>query len=234
MIIHTEKPFYWFSKPVVLSYTSTMLKMDIHRHTDFPGGAKIIAANHPSTTDPFFVAAMVRQQAFIMIKDVLFQVPVLGEYLRRSGHISVKAGQGQEAIDEAMRQLKAGRNIIIFPEGAISPLEGGFHKAHTGVARLALMSGAPVVPVGVHLLTERLHTFHSCVKGQHETSHWYLRGPYNVTSGRPLYFSGDADDRRRVRIVADMVMHHIIELAHESQSRMDRSSGMLTEALETL
>ncbi len=233
MKIHTEKPIYWFSKPVVLSYTRTMLKMDIRKHTAFPGGAKIIAANHPSTTDPFFVAAMVRQQAFIMIKDVLFQVPVLGEYLRRSGHIPVKAGSGQDAIDAAMQQLRSGRNIIIFPEGAISPLEGGFHKAHTGVARLALMSGAPVVPVGIHLLTERLHTFHSCVKGQHETSHWYLRGPYNVTTGQPLYFKGNADNRRQVRTVADIVMHQIIELAHESRSRMDRSPGALAGAFET-
>ncbi len=232
--IHTEKPIYWFSKPVVLSYTGTMLKMDVRRHTDFPGGAKIIAANHPSTTDPFFVAAMVRQQAFILIKDVLFQVPVLGEYLRRSGHIPVKAGGGQVAIDAAMEQLKAGRNIIIFPEGAISPLEGGFHAPHTGVARLALMSGAPVIPVGIHLQTERLHTFRSSIKGQVEYSHWYLRGPYNVTTGQPLYFHGDPQDRRHVRIVADAVMHHIIELAHESESRMNGVSGALAGAFKSL
>ncbi len=226
--IHTEKPIYWFSKPVVLSYTSTMLKMDVHKHSKFPSGAKIIAANHPSTTDPFFIASMVRQQAFILIKDVLFQVPLLGEYLRRSGHIPVKAGGGQAAIDAAMAQLEAGRNIIIFPEGAISPLEGGFHQAHTGVARLALMSGAPVIPVGIHLLTERLHTFHSTVKGQEEWSHWYLRGPYNITTGQALYFHGDPEDRRHVRVVADAVMHHIIELAYESASRMNGAPGALS------
>ncbi len=234
MKIHTEKPIYWFSKPVVLSYTGTMLKMDVHKHTTFPNGAKIIAANHPSTTDPFFVAAMVRQQAFILIKDILFQVPLLGEYLRRSGHIPVRAGGGQAAIDTAMACLRAGRNIIIFPEGAISPLEGGFHKAHTGVARLALMSGAPVIPVGIHLQAERLHTFQSNVKGQAETSHWYLRGPYNVTTGQPLYFQGSPDDRRQVRVVADAVMHHIIELAHESESRMNGASGALAGAFELL
>jgi 1-acyl-sn-glycerol-3-phosphate acyltransferase len=232
--IRTEKPIYWFTKPVVLSYTHTMLNMDVRKHTEFPTGAKIIAANHPSTTDPFFVAAMLRQQAFILIKDILFQVPLLGEYLRRSGHIPVKAGSGQAAIDAALAHLRAGRNIIIFPEGAISPLEGGFHQAHTGVARLALMSGAPVVPVGIHLLTERLHSFRSNVKGQVEWSHWYLRGPYNVTTGQPLYFHGDAEDRRHVRVVADAVMHHIIELSYESASRMNGVPGMLSGAFETL
>lgn len=234
MKICTDKAFYWFSKPVVLSYTGAMLKMDVRKHTQLPAGAKIIAANHPSTTDPFFVAAMLRHQSFILIKDLLFQVPILGEYLRRSGHIPVQAGKGQAAIERAMEHLKAGQTVIIFPEGEISPLGGGFHKAHTGVARLALMSGAPVVPVGIHLLPERIRSIRSTVRGKIEYGHWYLRGPYNVTAGRPLHFSGDVEDRSHVRVVADTVMHHIIELAHESESRMNRSSGLLTPAIESL
>ncbi len=229
-----EKALYWASKPVVRTYTGTMLKMDIQRKGELPAGAKIIAANHPSTTDPFFVAALIRHQSFILINDILFQVPILGEYLRRSGHISVKPGHGQEALDAALEYLKDGRTVMIFPEGEISPLTGGFHKARTGVARLALASGAPVIPVGIHLLKERIHSIRSVVRGRVEYGHWYLRGPYNVTVGTPLYYQGNVEDHPHVRSVADNVMHHIIELSRESENRFFHTPGMLTGAFEAL
>lgn len=216
-----EKIFYRISRPIVLSYTSAVLKMDVQRFDLLPPGPAIIAANHPSTTDPFYVAGMLRRQSFILIKDLLFQVPVLGEYLRRSGHIPVEAGHGEEALTAAADRLRAGHTVIIFPEGVLSPVEGGCAKARTGVARLALMSGAPVVPVGIHLQMDRAHIYQSNVKGQVEMSRWYFRGPYHLTVGKPLRFSGDLNDRPHVRNIADTVMQHIMELAHESERRMN-------------
>ena len=213
---------YFFSRPVVRTYTGTMLKMNVQKLQEFPSGAKIIAANHPSTTDPFFVASMVGQQSFILINEVLFQVPVLGEYLRRSGHIPVCSGSGKAAIDTALERLSEGKTVIIFPEGALSPLGGGFEKPRTGVARLALMSGAPVIPVGIHLRWERVKVIRSVVRGKEEYGRWYISGPYNQTVGAPLYFRGDVNDWEHTRRVADTVMHHIIELARISQNRMDR------------
>ena len=222
-----ETALYWASRPVVSTYAEMMLRMDVRRHVALPSGAKIIAANHPSTTDPFFVAAMLREQAFILIKQTLFDVPLLGAYLRRSGHIPVVAGSGADALNEAVARLHAGYPVIIFPEGEISPLDGGFHRARTGVARLALLSGAPVVPVGIHLQRERIHSIRSVVRGKAEMGHWYLRGPYNVTVGRPLHLRGDVDDRDHVRRMSDLVMHHIVELAYESENRMAPGAGTL-------
>lgn len=216
----TQKALYWFSRPVVKAYTGTMLNMDVQKKEEFPQGAKIIAVNHPTTTDPFFVASMVGQQSFILINELLFQVPVLGEYLRRSGHIPVCAGQGQAAVDAALHRLREGRTVIIFPEGALSPEEGGFQKARTGVARLAIASGAPVIPVGISLQRERIRSVKSTVNGLVTYGRWYLQGPYHLTTGRPLQFHGDVEDRPYVRSVADAIMHHIIEMARQSEMRM--------------
>ncbi len=223
----SETALYWVSRPVVGVYIEAMLRMNILRHTRLPKGAKIIAANHPSTTDPFFVAAVLRQQSYILINQVLFQVPLLGNYLRRSGHIPVVAGSGAAAIEAAVERLREGCTVMIFPEGQISPLDGGFHKAHTGVARLTLLSGAPVVPVGIHLQRERIQSIRSVVRGKEEIGHWYLRGPYHVTVGKPLHFRGDVEDRDQVRKISDLVMHHIIELARESENRMTPGAGNL-------
>lgn len=229
-----DRTIYWFSRPVIGTYAGTMLKMNIRKHSQIPDGPKIIAANHPTTTDPFFVAAMVKHQTFILINDLLFQVPILGEYLRRSGHIPVAAGRGQEAIDTALAHLKAGHNIMIFPEGALSPIEGGFQKSRTGVARLAVESGAPVIPVGIALNKEKIQSIRSTVKGRVEYGRWYLKGPYHMTVGKPVFYGGNVENREHIRRVADNVMHHIIELAHESDERLKMLPGGLSNALNPL
>jgi 1-acyl-sn-glycerol-3-phosphate acyltransferase len=225
MTTFSEIALYGMSVPVVRTYAGTLLRTDVVRHVELPQGAKIIAANHPSTGDPFFVASMLHQQSFIMIEELMFQVPILGTYLRRSGHICIMKGNNEEAMESALAHLRAGHTVMIFPEGQICPSEGGFHQAHTGVSRLALASGAPVIPVGVAIQRERVHHIPSVVRGHQEVGHWYLSGPYAMTVGRPLTFSGDANDRALNRTVADQIMRRIIENATESELRINRSMG---------
>jgi len=221
----SEIALYGVSVPIVRTYAGTLIRTDTVRHVELPRGAKIIAANHPSTADPFFVASMLHQRSFIMIEELLFQVPILGTYLRRSGHICIKHGNNQYAMDEALEHLQAGHTVMIFPEGLISPQAGGFNPVHTGVARLALASGAPVIPVGIAIQRERIHHLQSTVRGQKQVGHWYLSGPYAMTTYRPLQFSGDANDRELTHKVADQIMRRIIEMATESELRINRSLG---------
>jgi 1-acyl-sn-glycerol-3-phosphate acyltransferase len=157
-----------------------------------------------------------------MINNLLFEVPILGAYLRHSGHICVKEGHGQEAIDAALRHLAAGHTVVIFPEGEISPSEGGSHQAKTGVSRLALASGAPVIPVGIGLIRENIYHIPSKVRGVEQIGHWYPKGPYAMTVGGPITFSGDADNREQTRSVADQIMRRINQLATESELRLNR------------
>lgn len=222
-----SKLLYWFSRPVVGTYSGTMLQMDIQMQEKLPDGPKIIAANHPSTADPFFVAAIARHQVYILINDLLFQVPVLGTYLRKTGHIPVKAGNGPEALQSALGYLAQGKTVVIFPEGALSPMEGGFCKPRTGVARLALMSGAPVIPVGISIKRDRIHSIRSTVNGKEEYGQWYFTGPYKISVGKPLRFNGNVEDHQYVRGVAENIMHHIVELAFDSDSRMNQGSAPL-------
>lgn len=234
MSLLTEKALYGISKPVIGTYTSTMLKMDVQTYAPLPEGAKIIAANHPSTTDPFFVAWVTHRQSHILIKDTLFNVPILGQYLRSSGHIEVKAGSGQDAVDAAVELLKKGHTVIIFPEGEISPLAGGFHSARSGVGRIALASGAPVIPVGIYLDRNLIRSIHTQVKGKDEVGYWYLRGPYSMTIGSPETYAGDCNDWERVREVSSRVMRRVMDLAYESQDRFMERPGIINGAFEAI
>ena len=123
-------------------YGKSLLSMDVEWQAPLPGGPKIIAANHPSTTDPFLLMGLIGEPMSILITEACFKLPGLGAFLRTAGHVPVVSGSGKAALDEGVRLLRAGQTVGIFPEGALSPLAqlgcGGCAPAHTGVARLAL------------------------------------------------------------------------------------------------
>jgi len=215
-----QKFWYMIGRALVIFFSRFMLKMDVHWKSPRPHGPLILAANHPSTTDPAFVTTLVEEQASILILETLFKVPLFGRSLRMSGHIPVVPGRGQAALDEATRLLKAGRTIIIFPEGVISPADGSPLHGHTGVARLALETGAPVIPVGIGLDQKHVQWLETVVEGKREPGAWYLHGPYAITAGHALRFSGNSQDRELVRRVTDHIMLHIAGLAQESAARL--------------
>lgn len=100
----------------------------------------------------------------------------------------------------------------------------GFHAPRSGVARLALKSGVPVVPLGIYLSDKNCKRIPTTLEGEPDIVTWYLRGPYAVTIGKALRFSGDADDKPLVRRTAEHIMGHIRHLAQESRQRALGSS----------
>jgi len=215
-----DKMLYWLTRPSISAYTKLMMDLDIDQSDVLPAGPKILAANHPSVSDPFLVILAARQQVHILIAEEVFKVKPFGTYLSRSGHIPVIPGRGQEAIDQALRLLDQGKTVLIFPEGAISPRGGGFHDPRTGVARLALASGAPVVPIGLHLEEQKITELVSRSGDEDVVGYWYLKGPYSITIGAPMHYPGDVENRERVRDVSRKIMDRIILLARQSERRM--------------
>ncbi|MBN1935292.1 MAG: 1-acyl-sn-glycerol-3-phosphate acyltransferase [Anaerolineae bacterium] len=218
-----DEILYHFSRPLIEFAAHLRFDLDVRWHEALPQGAKIIAPNHPTTTDPFLIGMLAADRVHILIEETLFKVPVLGQYLAQTGHVRVVKDNGRTAYEEAKQLLAAGHTLVIFPEGSISPLEGGFCPPRTGVARLALETGAPVVPVGIHLDRSRIRRIETMVDGKTEVGTWYLAGPYAVTGGRALYFQGDVEDREYVRALSQQVMQQIIDLAREGEQRLHRS-----------
>jgi 1-acyl-sn-glycerol-3-phosphate acyltransferase len=204
---------------LIKSYATLMLKMDILRQTDLPAGPVLYAANHPSTTDPIFIHLISPQPISVMITSKVFSIPVLGAYMRKMQQIEVIPGQGEKVLDAARQALEKGRSVMIFPEGLISPAEG-FHAPRSGVARLALQTGVPVVPLGIYLSEKNCKRIPTTLDGEPDIITWYLKGPYAVTIGNPLWFTGDFNDRSLVKTIAENVMQNIRSLAQESKLRV--------------
>ena len=205
---------------IILGYARLMLKMDVAWHSALPSGPVLYAANHPSTTDPVIIHLISKKPMSIMINAKVFTIPGLGPYMRKMGHICVTPGQGEKVLEQARQTLQKGRSVTIFPEGLISPAGGNFNPPRSGVARLALSSGVPVVPVGIYLAEKGCHRIPATFDGEPDVVTWYLRGPYAITIGKPTQYSGDANDKDLVHKVSETIMQSIRSLALDSQRRV--------------
>ncbi|HET9124731.1 MAG TPA: 1-acyl-sn-glycerol-3-phosphate acyltransferase [Solirubrobacteraceae bacterium] len=139
-------------------------------------GPVLITANHRSFLDPFVIACMARRPMYYVAKQELFTNPVAAWFLNALGAFPVARGASdEEMISTAKAILARGDIVLIFAEGTrVRP--GALGRPRRGVGRLALESGAPVVPVAV-IGTEAIR------RG------WRIR-PHRVRirAGRPLRF----------------------------------------------
>ncbi len=119
-------------------------------------GPALVASNHRSYFDVValaLVAARLGRPVRFLAKRELFDAPVVGQVARALGGICVDRGSGSDApLREARRALEAGEVVVILPQGTIPRGRAFFQpvlEGRTGTARLAAMTGAPVVPVGI-------------------------------------------------------------------------------------
>lgn len=223
MVRGTQSFLYRFSRALVRLYAFAMLRVDIVREVPLPAEPVLIAANHPSTSDAFYIAIPFRCPVRLVMVESPFRIPIFGAFLRASGHIAVRPEDKQAALQEALRELTSGNSVVIFPEGDTSPRQGGFLPPRAGAAQLALSARVPVIPVGIHLNRDACVTLRSKATGRPTVGYWHLRGPYGMTIGRPLEFSGGVEDREHVRAVSAKIMEEIIRLANASHRRLDTS-----------
>jgi 1-acyl-sn-glycerol-3-phosphate acyltransferase len=200
-------------------YSLLLFRLSILWDAPLPPGPKLFVANHPSATDPFILHLVTQEQLSVLIIASAFSVPIFGALLRRVRQIAVHPERGGLAMEQALETLKEGHSVGIFPEGDFSPRDGSLRSPRSGAARLALSSGVPVIPVGIYLPRELSYTIRADIHGKPSVGYWYLHGPYAITVGKPLRFTGDVDDRQLVGRVSTAMMDEIRALARESERR---------------
>lgn len=142
---------YWLVRGILQPFFLTYFRMQRIGREHIPAeGPVIVAANHRSFLDPFVIATMARRPMYYVAKKELFRRPIAAWILNALGAFPVDRGTGDtEMIKTAKAILARGDIVLMFPEGTrIRP--GSLGKARRGVGRLALETGAPVVPVAIH------------------------------------------------------------------------------------
>ena len=114
-----------------------------------PAGPVILASNHRSFLDPFVIGTAASRPIYYVAKEELFRFPPAGWWLNALGAFPVRRGAGDaDTLETARAILARGDVVLLFCEGTrVRP--GPLGRPRRGVGRLALESGAPVVPVAV-------------------------------------------------------------------------------------
>jgi 1-acyl-sn-glycerol-3-phosphate acyltransferase len=167
-----------------------------------PAGPVVLAANHGSYWDHFFLGLHVRRPLNYMTAAEFFPNRIMGGFMQRIGAFPVRRGaRDAEAFATAAAVLERGGLVVIYPEGGVCKTGEISERARPGVGRLALRSGATVVPVAIHPAT-RLHRF------------GFLTLPrITVRFGPPIEHAAEAGtEREREQQAADRIWERIVAL----------------------
>ncbi|HEX6967299.1 MAG TPA: lysophospholipid acyltransferase family protein [Micromonosporaceae bacterium] len=206
---------YWLLKYILLGpWLRILFRPQVEGGEYVPdSGPAIIASNHLSFCDSIFMPLMVKRKVVFVAKSEYFTGRGLKGRLIRAffvgtGTIPVDRSGGQaaqRALDTQLRVLRAGGLAGIYPEGTRSP-DGRLYRGKTGVARLALASGAPVIPVAM------LNTDEIQPPGKILPKIRRVR----MRFGEPLDFSryaGLTGDRFVERAITDEIVYRLMELS---------------------
>jgi 1-acyl-sn-glycerol-3-phosphate acyltransferase len=206
---------YWMMKFVLLGpLLRLFFRPRIEGVENVPrSGGAMLASNHLAVADSFFLPLMVPRRVTFLAKREYFTGCGVRGRLKKAffagiGQVPIDRSSGaaaQAALDTAVRLLREGRLLGIYPEGTRSP-DGRLYKGKTGVARMALEAGVPVIPVAM-FGTDRANPIGSKM---------WRPFPIRIKVGAPLDFSrydGLAGDRFVERSIADEIMYTLMELS---------------------
>jgi 1-acyl-sn-glycerol-3-phosphate acyltransferase len=178
-----------------------------------PQGAQIIAANHPNCTDTMFLPWVVKDQLHTLVQGSLFHKPVFGRLLTGSGQIPVYPGQGGAALQKACEYLANGKTVLIYPEAQWNP-ENKRLQGKSGTVRMSLVTGAPIIPLGIHVPDENTRWVRVNDHGKIRQARWQIKGRCYLCFGAPWLPPAEAQgdvDPGLIHILTDQLMDKIYD-----------------------
>jgi 1-acyl-sn-glycerol-3-phosphate acyltransferase len=207
--------FYWVVKAILYPFLRLVFRPWAEGTGHVPReGPAIIASNHLSFSDHFFAPLLLPRKVVYLAKAEYFtgrgvKGLISKAFFRGVGQIPVDRSGGEaseRALRTGLRVLRSGGLLGIYPEGTRSP-DGRLYRGKTGVARLALETGAPVIPCAM------IGTFELMPPGKPLPR---LRLRPGTRFGEPLDFSryrGLEGDRLVLRAVTDEIMYAVMNLS---------------------
>ena len=143
--------FFYISRFFCFVFLKSVFGMKVYGRENVPAkGGFILAGNHVSYLDPPAVGSACPRKVHFMARHDLFKIPVLGWWLRSVGAFEVKRESADiSAMKQAIRCLRNGKGLALFPQGRRSGIENLEQDVQAGIGFIAQKSGVPVVPAFV-------------------------------------------------------------------------------------
>jgi 1-acyl-sn-glycerol-3-phosphate acyltransferase len=175
-------------------------------------GPVIIASNHLSFSDSIFMPLVVPRKVTFLAKSEYFTSPGIKGFIKKLtfialGQVPIDRSGGKRseaALATGLKVLQEGHCLGIYPEGTRSP-DGRLYKGRTGIARMAIDSGAPIIPVAMFNTAEIQPTGQVVPKVRR----------VEMVFGEPMYFTGDSTDQAVLRAATNQLMEKIAELSKQ-------------------
>jgi len=207
---------YGILKPPAVAVMRLLFRLEPRGREHVPmTGPLLLAANHVSVLDPPLVGGAAPRELHFMAKEELFRIPLFGRLIAGlNAHPVKRDGSDSRALKLAIRLLAEGHAMLVFPEGTRG-VEGRLGEGKAGAGMLAVMSGAPVVPVFVSGSARALPP------GQAVPRPAKIR----VTFGPALHFKGkgEGDRKDRYREASAEIMRAIAQV-RDAEGAGDRAS----------
>ena len=142
---------YAILKPIAVALMRLLFRLEVVNAGLVPAtGPVLLVSNHVSLLDPPLVGGAAPRPLVFMAKEELFRIPLFGRLIRALNARPVRRdGSDMRALKAALAVLAEGHAILVFPEGTRGEEGGTLREGKPGVGMLAVLSGAPVVPVFV-------------------------------------------------------------------------------------
>ena len=213
--------FYWFMKTIVAGpLLRTLFRPRLEGVENIPGtGPVILASNHLSFIDSVILPLVIKRRIYFLAASTYFEGKGPGKwfvawFLRATGMIPIdrSGGKASEAsLTAGMTVLTKGNVLGIYPEGSRTR-DGKLHRFRTGVARMALESGAAVVPVAM-IDTDKVMPSEGDGRVRIQR--------IGISFGPPLDFSEFADhkqDHAMLRTMTDRIMDAVLTMSGQQYS----------------
>jgi 1-acyl-sn-glycerol-3-phosphate acyltransferase len=207
---------YWVLKAVLTPVFFVLFRVKVEGRENIPRhGPAVLAANHQSFCDSFFIPLVVRRRVTFLAKAEYFDSWKTAWFFRAAGQIPIRRGGGSvsdRALETARSDvLGQGRLLGLYPEGTRS-LDGSVHKGRTGVTRLSRECGVPVIPVGV-LGTEDVQPLNSKFMRPFKTVTIRFGAPMQMAAPEDPAHPLENHDHTQCRAFTDQLMHEIARLS---------------------
>ena len=223
--------FYWLLKRIILGpVLFAVFRPWVRGEENVPGtSGAILASNHLSFSDSIFLPLVIKRRVTFLAKADYFtgrgiKGRLTAGFFKGVGQLPVDRSGGhasEAALQTGLKVLRRGDLLGIYPEGTRSP-DGRLYRGKTGVARLALEAGVPVIPVAM-IGTDKVQPIGRRMPRIRRVG---------IVVGEPLDFSrydGMEDDRFVLRSITDEIMYTLMELS--GQEYVDVYAATMKERL---